>query len=482
MIGNEYAILRTSGEAKGKTTKELFEMLEDKMNMKELSWTVTSKVAYINVNNEYYLTLLEDGTIKEGKVAILDIADGSIDLKTNGYVQGEIVYSGNNGNGYNVIGDFVEYDGAYVITGTTTKDVVRIVEKGTYDIIIKDLHIDIRSSYNDALSYQRLCAFNANRNKYNTDVFVNINIEGDNKLYGVGPAIGFVSGNISDYGEKASKLVINGDGILHAEGSTAIGSGPFGAEAATGNANNITINSGKIMARKPSGTGCAIGGGNANNIVINGGELDIESSKSGVGIGSYSGIVDNIQINGGKIRVTGGEYGGAIGGGKGSGRVIITGGIIEFSSLANSSSSMIGNNCSSVEITGGTIIGNKLRHNIGIGTIDVTENINITGGSIRIEERKSKYAVPPKSGEKDVYLTQIQLQNVTEEVSITSLVTSDNLTYGIKDMYTTTEGKLYLYLPTGEREITIKTGEKEYTGKVITGDTDSTEVVTLNEK
>ena len=49
-------------------------------------------------------------------------------------------------------------------------------------------------------------------------------------------------------------------------------------------------------------------------------------------------------------------------------------------------------------------------------------------------------------------------------------------------MYTTSEGKLYVYLPTGERTITIKAGEKEYTGTVTTVTADATEAVVLNEK
>ena len=36
-------------------------------------------------------------------------------------------------------------------------------------------------------------------------------------------------------------------------------------------------------------------------------------------------------------------------------------------------------------------------------------------------------------------------------------------------MYTTVDGKLYVYLPTGERTITIKAGEKEYKVTVVTG-------------
>ena len=37
----------------------------------------------------------------------------------------------------------VKYDGKYVITGTTKDNVVRVMEEGTYNIILKDLNIDV---------------------------------------------------------------------------------------------------------------------------------------------------------------------------------------------------------------------------------------------------------------------------------------------------------------------------------------------------
>ena len=37
----------------------------------------------------------------------------------------------------------MKYDGKYVITGTTKDNVVRVMEEGTYNIILKDLNIDV---------------------------------------------------------------------------------------------------------------------------------------------------------------------------------------------------------------------------------------------------------------------------------------------------------------------------------------------------
>ena len=84
-----------------------------------------------------------------------------------------------------------------------------------------------------------------------------------------------------------------------------------------------------------------------------------------------------------------------------------------------------------------------------------------------------------KDGTNNLYETQIKLQNVGEDKKVTKLTTSDNIEYGIKDMYTLENGMLYLYLPTGTRTITIEVDGKTYSGAVQTTET-STEV-TLSE-
>ena len=241
------------------------------------------------------------------------------------------------------------------------------------------------------------------------------------------------------------------------------------------------------------GRSAAIGGGlrkDVNNLIINGGNIETVYSN-GTGIGTYSdkmgqGNLKNLQINGGNITAYGGEYGAAIGGDIDAeiGEITITGGnlnLINNGYTKFMQNVALGFGCTSIDISGGTINCNT-GYNIGVGTVDVTEKINITGGNLLVNSAVLDFAVLPTSSENNVYLTEIWLQNVTQEVQVTSFETSDNLTYGIKDMYTTSEGKLYVYLPTGERTITIKAGEKEYTGTVVTGDADATESVTLVEK
>lgn len=465
----EYASLKHSDGQTLKDTKEIFELLQGKLNFKDTTYWTGSKAMIITIKQKYIFTLLEDGTVLEGKFAYLSVEDGTIELYSNGYKQNE--------------GEIQEYQGNYIITGTTKENTVKVMDTGTYNITIKDLNIDV-----SLMASQ--CAFNANRGARATDCFVNLTLEGENYLAGSGaPGLGFAYATPNVDGiTNGSTLTIGGDGSLEAVGgafSAGIGSGYTGWECASGDANNIIFNSGKITAR--TGTnGCAIGGAlrrNVNNIIINGGDITANASnRRGIGTcsnqtGNY-GILDNLVINGGNLTVNGGEYGGAIGGGEGSGEIRITGGVI--SATKNSSVySAIGDNCNSVKIEGGTIICNNTK-GIGIGSSEGTENIQITGGNIIISAN-TNFAIPPIDGENNVYLAEIQLENVVGQTKIDNLITSDNLNYAIKDMYTI-ERKLYLYLPEGGRTINVVAEGKTYTGEVETSTGDGSSVAILKEK
>lgn len=118
-----------------------------------------------------------------------------------------------------------------------------------------------------------------------------------------------------------------------------------------------------------------------------------------------------------------------------------------------------------------------------------SENIKIIGGSILAVGSvdvgygygETAVKVPPlnNNGEK-LYLTTIQLENITQMMSVDEITTSDNIKYETKDLYTSEEGIIYLYLPEGERTVTIQSDGKRYTGSVETKNTGS-EVVVLNE-
>ena len=451
---------------------DIFEQIKKELNYEGVNYTIGSISMIISTEDGFDFTLLEDGTVLNGVFAYLNIADGTIELYEEGYKQ-------NNG-------ELIAYTGDYVITGTTTENVVNVMEEGTYNITIKDLNIDIRSSGNEQ------GAFNANRNRKKNNCYVNVTLKGENYLYSGGSASGLAfSGAIPNInGETTgSTLTIQGEGHLMVKGgayAAGIGSG-YGYSVTSGQVSNIIINSGNIVTEAGS-NGCAIGGGlraNVNNIIINGGNIQaIASNRYAIG-SSAEGTLDNLVINGGNIVATGGEYGGAIGGGAGSGKITINGGIIN--ARATHRYSAIGHKCSEVEITGGTIIVNAPKF-AGISTI-ATGNIKITGGSIlangtmaigKVDESDNLTETIPTNGTNDLYLTQIQLKDVNEKIEINKITTGDNKNYGIKDTYTSEDGILYLYMPEGNRTINVEANGKEYQGNVITNQSNS--LVILDKK
>ena len=152
----------------------------------------------------------------------------------------------------------------------------------------------------------------------------------------------------------------------------------------------------------------------------------------------------------------------------------------------------MGHYCDNIKINGGTVVC-YAKKDAGIysdaTSVQITGgNVYSTGGSTSIGTTE-KY-VAPTDGENTLYLTKIQLPNITEEIQITNLITSDNIKYGIKDMYTTKDdentvdinegGMLYLYLLLGTRTITVQAGENTYSGTIETKEEES--VVVLNKQ
>ena len=139
--------------------------------------------------------------------------------------------------------------------------------------------------------------------------------------------------------------------------------------------------------------------------------------------------------------------------------IIIEGGTIKTDS--SESAGIFKNEENNVKIIGGNL---QLGGVGDIGTLDSNKNF-VHGIST--------------DGTNNLYKTPIKLQDVGENKQITKLTTSDNIEYGIKDMYTLENGMLYLYLPSGERTITIEVDGKTYSGVVQT--TETPVEVTLNE-
>ena len=445
------------------TDKEKLEALRNKLEIPGAEYEVGSKSMTIITKQGYKYTILFDGTLLEGNLVCLDIADGSIDFKSNGYIQ-------NNE-------PLVEYTGKYIITGTTTENVVRVMEKGTYDITIKDLDIKV-SKEKESSDGRGYCAFNANRGSNATGCYVNLTLEGNNYLYGSGEAsgLGFSNGTPNIDGiTDGSTLTIQGEGSLEAKGAfyaAGIGSGYSGWEVSAGQVSNIIINSGNIK---------AIGG----------------THGAGIGSGLY-GKVNNIIINGGNIKAIGGNYGAGIGGRSNSatGTLKITGGNIDAtaSKVKGYEFSVIGHGCGNVKIEGGTI---KTYSPVYSG-IYGGGNVEVTGGNLllhglgpigTLDENKNFINATVTNGQSDIYLSKIKLINAKGNEKVTELKTSDSISYGIKDMSVaeddenTTDideaGMIYLYLPKGSRTITLKVDGKNYSGTVETTEEGSVSTLSL---
>ena len=224
--------------------------------------------------------------------------------------------------------------------------------------------------------------------------------------------------------------------------------------------------------------------GKVDSIIINNGNINAFGSTHEPAIG---GTDATVQINGGNItcqKVNAWQQTITLGGKK----LVIKGGKLTVlsggSAINNLSTACEGQE---VIIYGGTIKTSSLNKS----GISCTEggNIKIIGGNIlargknnlnvaTYEEGTSnliKYI--PNNGTNNIYETQIKLQNVEANKKIESITTSDGIEYGIKDMNTLEDGMLYLYLPLGNREITIKVDGKTYKGEVETKEEENVTVL-----
>lgn len=177
-------------------------------------------------------------------------------------------------------------------------------------------------------------------------------------------------------------------------------------------------------------------------------------------IGSFKVGSGKVVINGGNV-ITGGENNVEIGGN--CSQVILSGGTIKSISKRYPAISCAAEG--SIQITGGNIFA-RGKDNLNIATYE-------SGTSNLI-----KYN--PNNGTNNIYETQLKLQNTGENKKIESITTSDGIQYGIKDMYILEDGMLYMYLPLGKREITIKVDGKTYKGEVETKEGEN--VTVLNQE
>ena len=238
---------------------------------------------------------------------------------------------------------------------------------------------------------------------------------------------------------------------------------------------NITISGGTVTATGGQ-YGAGIGGGSretGNDITISGGTVTATGGLCGAGIGGggdyyesgVRGVGSNITINGGEVTATGGDFGAGIGGGRyengrnitiSGGTVTATGGLCGAGIGGGE-----GRTGSDITVSGGTITttGGKEATDIGGGSGGSTRMVTITGGSVKTKNGALTGVI---NGTNAVYCTVVDL---TDEIGTEAAVTDVGETaYGMKDVMTDADGKIYMYLPAGETSIVF--GTHFYSGTV----------------
>lgn len=293
-----------------------------------------------------------------------------------------------------------------------------------------------------------------------------LTISGSGALTAQGGEKGAGIGSV--YKKAGNNITISG-GMVTATGGyggAGIGGGMYGAGS------SITISGGTVTTTGSNG-GAGVGSGyheSASNITISGGNVIAKGGYYGAGIGGgKNGFGSNIGISGGEVTATGGSYGAGIGGGyDGVGsNITITGGII--TATGGSCGAGIGGGDSrdgnDISISGGTVTATEGYGGAGIGggNWGSTGKVTITGGSVKTTKG---VLTGVTNGTDTVYYTEVDL---SEEYGAEAAVTDVGETaYGMKDVMTDADGKIYMYLPADENGTTIVFGTHFYSGTVST--------------
>ncbi|MDR1984310.1 MAG: carbohydrate-binding domain-containing protein, partial [Prevotellaceae bacterium] len=329
--------------------------------------------------------------------------------------------------------------GTYTINGTgaATTNCITVSSGVVADITLNNVNIDVNT-------ISGACAFDM------TGATVNLTLTGDNILKsgdykaGLQVTVGAI-------------LAIDGTGSLTANG------GNFGAGIGGGNGSDggsITINGGTVTATGKWGAG--IGGGytgSGGNISISGGTVMANGGYGGAGIGGgYTGSGGNISISGGTVTATGGIYAAGIGGGSSGtgGSITISGGTVTAtgSIYAAGIGGGDGGSGGSISISGGTIKATGSNTGIGYGQYGNGGTLKITGGSINA----STNLQPTNGSGGSVYLNTLTVG--IPAIADSTIITAGNIggtacvdgtptppAYGIHDVVTDGEGKVYFWLP-----------------------------------
>ncbi len=357
------------------------------------------------------------------------------------------------------------------IIGTTTSNTVIVSSGVTANITLSGVSIDV-SEVSDAA-----CAFNM------TGATVTLTLADGTSNY-------LKSGNncAGLQVPNGAELTINGSGTLTAPGR--MGAGIGGGDWGSGG--TITIMGGTVST---SGYGGAAIGGGCNGaggtVIISGGTVTAENFDLGAAIGGGCyGAGGTVIISGGTVTASAHHVGAGIGGGNSGvgGTVTISGGMVTASGNLGAG---IGGGYQdvggTVTITGGTVTASggtygSMDPGAGIGgggNGRAGGTVTITGGSVKAISTHNAESIGYGNNGTDsgtltngsgtnVYLTTVTLEDVTAKTAVSLLTTSPDYAYGINDMQTDADGKLYLYLPESTRTTDAQTSTARYAGDITT--------------
>ena len=397
----------------------------------------------------------ETGDVSDGDGETGDVSDGDGETGDVSGPDSEVSVSGN---------DIAVYGAAATTTGTLTVE----GDSGSYSY---DAENDVITVKNGAeLTFHSADGYGA-ENYSHTRIYVEKDANATLTLDGV-----YI--NVKD--KKVSPLEIANDSAgevnIVLKGSNALTAGEKAAGIQkNGTAGTLTISGSGALTARGGTKGAGIGSGfekAANNITISGGTVTAIGKEHGAGIGSgMYGAASNITINGGTVTATGGEFGAGIGGGmSGDGsNITINGGTV--TAVGGKAAAGIGGgevkSGSNITINGGTVTvtGGEKGTDIGGGEEGSTGTITITGGSVKATRGA---LTDVTNGTDNVYYTVVDL---TDEYGTEAAVTDASETaYGMKDVMTDADGKIYMYLPADEYETSILFGMHFYSG-IISAET-----------
>ena len=450
------------------------------------------EVSFVTVQNEMEQTgQADDGTSDNGETGDVsgsdetgDMPGGTGDNGENGGTGDISDNSGNNGetgdvsDGNGGTGDVSGSDSEASVSGNDIT-VYSEEEAGTGSLTVEgnseshsyDAENDVITVKNGAeLTFHSADGYGA-ENYSHTRIYVEKDANATLTLDGV-----YI--NVKD--KKVSPLEIANDSAgevnIVLKGSNALTAGEKAAGIQkNGTAGTLTISGSGALTARGGTKGAGIGSGfekAANNITISGGTVTAIGKEHGAGIGSgMYGAASNITINGGTVTATGGEFGAGIGGGmSGDGsNITINGGTV--TAVGGKAAAGIGGgevkSGSNITINGGTVTvtGGEKGTDIGGGEEGSTGTITITGGSVKATRGA---LTDVTNGTDNVYYTVVDL---TDEYGTEAAVTDASETaYGMKDVMTDADGKIYMYLPADEYETSILFGMHFYSG-IISAET-----------